>query len=88
MPKRVTADGYVDARPAEDIESDGCPGGWSRCGYARSFAKYIRPILAGGGHDTNPIVSGSLPAHVLDSIRFFEGYQMRAHNEFTRRARG
>lgn len=84
-PKRVTPDGYIDPRPAEPLE-DGCPGGWARCGFASSFAKYIRPRVQGGGHDSNPRIGAGTPAHILDALQFFETYQAKAAAEFQRKA--
>lgn len=85
-PKCVHADGYVDPRPPEDIEADGCPGGWARCRFAASFTKYIRPRVQGGAHDSNPRVHAGTPEHILDALRFFEQHQARAHAEFQRKA--
>lgn len=73
-------------RPGEP-EQDGCPGGWSRCGFAASFGKYIRARLQGGGHDSNPRVSSDTPPHILDAVQYFERQYAHAEAEFQRQIR-
>jgi hypothetical protein len=85
-PRFIDGHGTYHDRPGE-VAEDGCPGGWARCGFANSFAKYIRPRVQGGGHDSNPRVHRDTPEHILDALSIFETHQARAEAEFQRQIR-
>lgn len=72
--------------PPEDIEADGCPGGWQHSGFARSFHRYRRRRLEGGAHDINPRITAATPEHVLEALEFFETCEQRAENDYYRKA--
>ena len=85
-PKFTDDAGDYHHRPGE-IADEGCPGGWARCGFARSFTKYMRPRLTSGGHDNNPRVHHSTPDHILDALQYFESQHAHAEAEFQRNTR-
>ena len=76
-----------DMRPPEP-DCEGCPGGWSRCGYAASFHRYRRRRVEGGGHDTNPRVGPHTPDHILDALQWFESCEAQAFAESSKEIYG
>lgn len=55
--------------PSEDIEGEGCPGGWYRCGFVASLHKYRR---RGETRVENLLLSRCLDRLVLESIAYLE----------------
>lgn len=66
--------------PPEDIETDGCPGGWYRCGWVRSLQRYRRR-----GSETkteNLLLSRCQDRLVIEAIQYLEDEEANSLSHF------
>jgi hypothetical protein len=66
--------------PAEDIQGEGCPGGWHRCGFVASLHKYRRK---GSEQKTeNLLLTRCTDRLVLEAIAYLEDEEGHALGAF------
>lgn len=71
---------------AEDIEGEGCPGSWSRCGFVRSLLPYQRP-RGDGVFSANVLLDRCDDPLVLEAIVEWERHIQIAEAEFMEKVR-
>lgn len=69
-------------RPREDIERDGCPGGWYRTEFIGSLMRYYRRRDGKGGRNVNPHLDACDDPFVISCILEIEGHEEASLREF------
>lgn len=67
-----------DPEPCESND-DGCPGGWYRCDFFYSVARYLRPV-AEGVYSPNLLLQRCDDPLVNEAVTYFEHEQQRHRN--------
>lgn len=70
--------------PAEDIEGEGCPGGWYRTAFIESLRPYMRRRDEKGGRVSNRLLDMCDDRFVAACINAIEAYEDAALAEFYR----
>lgn len=69
--------GHVGAfQHTGETHDDGCPGAWSRCGFAQSLLKYYR-VNEGSGPAENIRLSRTRDPLVIEAVAYWEIEQAR-----------
>ena len=81
LPPRYDLDGKARdfMAPAEDVEGEGCPGGWYRCGFVHSLHKFRR---RGETRTENMLLSRTDDRLVLEAIGYLEDEEAHALGAF------
>ncbi|WAS96038.1 hypothetical protein [Nannocystis punicea] len=82
LPPRLDIDERgAEAKPAEDVENEGCPGSWYRTPFIDSVLRYRRRPTEGGGRVSSPFLERCLDELVLEAIQLMEAYEDSWHAE-------
>lgn len=71
-------------RPAEDIEHEGCPGGWYRTAFVESLRPYMRRGDGKGGRVSNRLLEMCDDRFVVACINLIEAHEDAALSEYYR----
>jgi hypothetical protein len=70
--------------PAEDIEAEGCPGGWYRSRFIEALRPYMRRRDQHGGRVSNRLLEMCDDRFVIACINLLEAHEDAALSEYYR----
>ncbi len=72
--------------PPEDIEHEGCPGGWYRSRFIGSVQRYIRRRASiDSARDSNPFLDRTEDPLVIEAVMYFEREQNAADAHYMKK---